>query len=128
MSSLINRKYLKNLKSETEKRKLQERIEVIAQLIITDVLLCASNNAENTTCDIIVSNYVEEIEQNFIDVITEIKNFVDDVSVTLKTFDFVTKGHDLQNVFGEHREIGEENKLVIYGNRHVRYILKFDWS
>lgn len=124
---MFNRKYLKNLKSETEKRKLQERIAVIAQLIINDVLQYASN-VENTTCDIIVSNYVEEMEQNFIDVITEIKNFVDDVSVTLKTFDFITKGHDLQNVFGEHREIGEENKLVIYGDRRVRYILKFDWS
>ena len=126
----INREYLQKLKTETKKRILQERIDTIAQLIFNDVLLYASK-ASNTTCDIIVSNYVHEMDINFPSVVKELQKLVDDVEITLLTFDYVTKGANLKNVYGEHIEIGEKNKLVIYTNdiiRQVRYILRFDWS
>ena len=68
---------------------------------------------------------------NFPSVVKELQKLVDDVEITLLTFDYVTKGANLKNVYGEHIEIGEKNKLVIYTNdiiRKVRYILRFDWS
>ena len=121
----INRKILRNLKAETEKKKLQERIEVVTQLILQEVVNVAKVSKKHC-CDVIITPYVEELRSNAQHVIDNLKTMMCDVSITLHTYEF---NQVSTNEIGFYEEIGEVNVLEVYRDHYgKRYTLSFDWS
>jgi len=137
----INRKILRNLKAETEKKKLQERIEVVTQLILQEVVNFAKVSKKHC-CDVIITSYVEELRSNAQHVIDNLKTMICDVSMTLRTYEFdpvsSNNAHGFYKEIGEvysdnqidfYKEIGEVNVLEVYSDHYgKRYTLTFDWS
>ena len=122
----INRKILRNLKAETEKKKLQERIEVVTQLILQEVVNVAKVSKKHC-CDVIITPYVEELRSNAQHVIDNLKTLMCDVSITLHTYEF--NPVSTNNAIGFYAEIGEVNVLEVYRDNYgKRYTLYFDWS
>ena len=123
---LINRKILRNLKAETEKKKLQERIEVVTQLILQEVVNFAKVSKKHF-CDVIITSYVEELRSNAQHVIDNLKTMMCDVSITLRTYEFNPVSSN--NALEFYKEIGEVNVLEVYRDNYgKRYTLSFDWS
>ncbi len=121
----INRNILRNLKSETEKKKLQERIEVVTQLILQEVVNVAKVSKKHC-CNVIITPYVNELRTNAQDVIDNLKTMMCDVSITLHTYEF---NQVYTNEIGFYEEIGEVNVLEVYRDHYgKRYTLSFDWS
>jgi hypothetical protein len=121
----INRKILRNLKAETEKKKLQERIEVVTQLILQEVINVAKVSKKHC-CDVIITPYVNELRTNAQCVIDNLKTLMCDVSITLHTYEF---NQVSTNEIGFYEEIGEVNVLEVYRDHYgKRYTLSFDWS
>jgi hypothetical protein len=122
----INRKILRNLKTETEKKKLQERIEVVTQLILQEVVNVAKVSKKHF-CNVIITPYVEELRTNAQHVIDNLKTMMCDVSITLHTYEF--NPVSTSNEIGFYAEIGEVNVLEVYKDNYgKRYTLSFDWS
>ena len=122
----INRNILRNLKVETEKKKLQERIEVVTQLILQEVLNVAKVSKKHC-CDVIITPYVNELHTNAQCVIENLKTMICDVSITLHTYEF--NPVSTSNEIGFYAEIGEVNVLEVYRDNYgKRYTLSFDWS
>jgi hypothetical protein len=122
----INRKILRNLKAETEKKKLQERIEVVTQLILQEVVNVAKVSKKHC-CDVIITPYVNELRTNAQCVIENLKTMMCDVSITLHTYEFNLVS--TSNEIGFYAEIGEVNVLEVYRDHYgKRYTLSFDWS
>jgi hypothetical protein len=121
----INRKILRNLKAETEKKKLQKRIEVVTQLILQEVVNVAKVSKKHC-CDVIITPYVEELRSNAQHVIDNLKTMMCDVSITLHTYEF---NQVSTNEIGFYEETGEVNVLEVYRDHYgKRYTLSFDWS
>ena len=122
----INRKILRNLKVDTEKKKLQERIEVVTKLIIKEVVNVAKVSNKHF-CDVIITSYVEELRSNAQHVIDNLKTMMCDVSITMRTYEFNPVYSN--NADGFYKEIGEVNLLEVYSDHYgKRYTLTFDWS
>jgi len=122
----INRNILRNLKVETEKKKLQERIEVVTQLILQEVVNVAKVSKKHC-CDVIITPYVNELRTNAQCVIENLKMMMCDVSITLHTYEF--NPVSTSNEIGFYEEIGEVNVLEVYRDNYgKRYTLSFDWS
>jgi secreted trypsin-like serine protease len=136
----INRKILRNLKAETEKKKLQERIEVVTQLILQEVVNFAKVSNKHS-CDVIITSYVEELRSNAQHVIDNLKTMICDVSMTLRTYEFnlvysnnaIGFYKEFDKVYSDnpidfYKEIGEVNVLEVYSDNYgKRYTLTFDW-
>lgn len=122
----INRKILRNLKAETENKNLQDRIQVVTQLIIKDVVNVAKVSKKHC-CNVIITPYVNELRTNAQHVIDNLKIMMCDVSITLHTYEFNSVSSN--NAIGFYEEIGEVNVLEVYSDHYgKRYTLTFDWS
>jgi hypothetical protein len=121
----INRKILRNLKADTENKNLQDRIQVVTQLILQEVVNFAKVSKKHC-CDVIITSYVEELRSNTQHVIDNLKTMICDISMTLRAYEFNPVSSN--NAIGFYEEIGEVNVLEVYSDHYgKRYTLSFDW-
>jgi hypothetical protein len=119
MTPKITREYLQNLKADTENKKFLKKIQDTADEIMNKILEAATT-IEAKKCDINVSSQVEELKQDFAEVLRELKKRIDDdISITFKPLWFNQ---------GTYYDVSNDEKNPAYKGYSFTYVLVVVWE